>query len=117
MRYFAALIYLIICSCVHKVQLKESDTSLTRTPAMQIEVDAILAEDTENKKWERAYLKEIAIAQENEDRDAYKFYIIEYIKLPRLHLPAWMTKEPNYTPPVNETDIIRGQIRIILKPK
>ena len=117
MRYLAVATYLLICSCVHIPGLKVSDTELSRSPEMQIEIDAILAEDAENKKWERLYLKELVIAQENNDQEAFKFYVVEYIKLPRLVLPEWMTKEPNYVPPVSETEIIRGQIRIILKPE
>jgi hypothetical protein len=116
MRYFAAIYILIICGCIHdRVSLKVEDTNLIRTAEYQKEIAAIIAEDTENKEWERTYLKEIAIAQENNDQEGYKFFIIEYIKLPRLVLPEWMKNEPGYTKPVSEADVLRGQIRIILK--
>lgn len=116
MRYLAAIYILIICGCIHnKVRPVIEDTKLNRSPAYQKQIDIIIAEDTENKQWERIYLKEIAIAQENNDPDAYKFFIVEYIKLPRLILPKWMKNEPGYTQPVSETDVLRGQIKIILK--
>jgi len=116
MRYLAAIYILIICGCIHdRVDLNVEDTKLIRSPQYQKQINTIIAEDTENKKWERIYLKEIAIAQENNDPEAYKFFIVEYIKLPRLVLPDWMKKEPGYIKPISETDVLRGQIRIILK--
>ena len=116
MRYLAAIYILIICGCIHnKVKPVIEDTKLIRSTAYQKQIDAVIAEDTKNKEWERTYLKEIAIAQENNDPEAYKFFIVEYIKLPRLVLPEWMKDEPGYTHPVSETDVLRGQIRIILK--
>ena len=116
MRLLAVMYLLLICGCVHnKIGLDAEDTELIRSHEYQKEIDAIIAEDTENKRWERIYLKEIAIAQENNDPDAYKFFIVEYIKLPRLLLPEWMKDEPGYTKPVSETDVLRGQIKIILK--
>lgn len=99
----------------NRVSLDVEDTELIRSPELQKQIDAVIAKDNENKEWERTYLKEIAIAQENNDPEAYKFFIVEYIKLPRLVLPKWMKDEPGYTKPVSETDILRGQIRIILK--
>ena len=117
MRYLAIMCMLIICGCIHNSKdLNTKDTKLARSPEFQQQIDEILAEDAENKRWERIYLQELTIAQENDDPETFKFYVIEYIKLPRLVLPEWMTKEPNYIQPVSETEIIRGQIRIMLKP-
>lgn len=115
MRCWITVLLLLTYGCVHtKNDLSNSDTQLTRTAEYQKEIAAILAEDAENKKWERIYLKEIAVAQDNSDHDAYKFFIIEYIKLPRMVLPEWMKKEEGYVEPVSETDVLRGQIRIQL---
>jgi len=101
--------------CIHtNKELSDSDTHVGRTPEYQEEIDAILAEDAENKRWERIYLREIAVAQDNSDDAAYKFFIIEYIKLPRMVLPEWMKKEEGYVEPVSEADVLRGQIRIRL---
>ena len=112
MRYWYVALFLLSSGCVSQVKLSVNDTAVSRSSEMQQEIDAILAADTENKRWERIYLKEIAIAQENNDPDAYKFFITEYIKMPRMKLPEWMKQEPNYTQPVSEIDILRGQIRI-----
>ena len=52
--------------------------------------------DAENKKWEKIYLEEISIAEENQDVDAYRFFLSEYIRIPRLKIPEWMKKEKGY---------------------
>lgn len=113
MRCWFAVLILLSCGCIHtKPTVSVADTNLGRTPEYQQEIDAILAEDAENKRWEGIYLKEIAIAQDNDDHDAYKFFIVEYIKLPRMKLPDWMKQEPGYVQPISATDVLRGQIRI-----
>ena len=113
MRQLAALVIILLSSgCTHINKVTEKDTNLSRSSAYQKEIDELLAVDAENKKWERIYLKEIAIAQDNNDQDAYKFFIVEYIKLPRLKLPEWMKKEPGYIEPVRASDILRGEFQI-----
>ena len=77
------------------------DTKLTRSPEYQSEIDTLLAADAENKKWERIYLKEIAAAQHHQDYEAYKFFLKEYVLIPRLILPEWMKKEPGFVPGIS----------------
>ena len=93
--------------------LSPQDTKLGRSAEYQKEIDAVLAEDAEIKRWERIYLKEIAIAQDNNDQDAYKFFIVEFIKLPRLKLPEWMKKEPGHAQPVSEIQVLRNSFKIL----
>ena len=45
---------------------------------------------------EKIYLEEIRRAQENDDEQAFMFFIREYAKVKRLKLPEWIKKEPNY---------------------
>ena len=114
MRYIILVISLLITGCIHTGKKPViGDTKATRSPEFQKEIDAILAEDAEVKRWERIYLKEIAIAQENQDQDAYKFFIVEFVKLPRLILPEWIKKEPGYVPPVSDVEILRDSFNII----
>ena len=56
----------------------------------------LLAEDRENKELELVYLNEIRIAQENNDTDAYQFYLNEYINVPRLDVPEDLKNHPKY---------------------
>jgi hypothetical protein len=114
----------MITGCVHHVEpLEPSNTNLSRSKEYQKEITALISIDAENKKWERIYLKEIAAAQDNDDTIAYKFFIVEYINLPRLRLPKWMEKEPGYVQRVSDVDILRGEfmkragIKIIFKKK
>ena len=76
------------------------DTKLIRSAEYQKEIDTLLAADAENKKWEKIFLREIAIAQKNDDYGAYQFFLEEYINTPRFKLPEWMKKEPGYVPGV-----------------
>jgi len=116
MRYIAASLFLLTTSCLH-ISTKPSinDTKLTRTDEYQKEIDMLLAEDADIKKWERIYLKEIQIAQESEDNDAYKFFVIEFLSLPRLRLPEWLKNEPNYDPGLTSEEIDRAKLRVIIK--
>jgi len=86
-----------------------SDTKFVRSPEYQKEIDTLLALDADNKKWERIYLQEIARAQDNADTDAYEFFLIEFIKIPRLVLPEWIKKEPGYVPKLTDAEILRRQ--------
>ena len=92
------------------------DTKVSRTPEFQLEIDNILAEDTENKRWERIYLNEILVARDNDDNAAYKFFVLEFVKLPRLRLPEWMKDEPNYTPGLNSQEVLDANIRVVIRP-
>ena len=60
------------------------------------EVESLLAEDRKNKELELFYLNEIRIAEENNDSEAFRFNLEEYIKVPRLDIPEWMKDEPEY---------------------
>ena len=124
MRYIILVISLLITGCIHTVKNPDiKDTKHVRSKEYQQEIDAILAEDAENKRWEEIYLKEIAIAQENDDVDAYKFFIVEYIRVPRIPIPDWMKEEPGYVERKTAAAILRGQfmreagLKIIITPK
>ena len=115
MRQLAALVIILLSGCTHVNKVVKTDTSVSRSSEYQKEIDELLAVDAENKRWERIYLKEIAIAQDNNDPESYKFFIIEYIKLPRMILPEWMKKEPGYVEPVQASDVLRGLFRIKIR--
>ena len=97
-------IILSVCSLLSSCQtaFKETKTSLRRSAAYQAEIDAILAEDRSNKEYEEQVLHEINIAIEYGDTDAYRFFLQEYINIPRMVLPYWMTLEPGYKAPVQQ---------------
>ena len=66
------------------------------TPAASNQTQKVLAEDRKNKELELFYLAEIRVAQENNDVDAFEFYLEEYLKVPRLDIPEEWKSEPGY---------------------
>ena len=60
------------------------------------QLDTLLAEDKKNKMLELEYLEQIRIAQENNDTEAFKFFLQEYINVERLEIAEELKKEPNY---------------------
>lgn len=100
LRIIGVVCILLLPGCMihNKPGLIPSVTKLERTEQYQHEIDKVLAEDAECKKWELIYLKEIKAAQKNDDIDAYMFFLKEYIELPRYILPEWMKTEPGYVP-------------------
>lgn len=107
---------LLICAGCSVKNQTSKDTTVSRSPEMQKYIDDLLAEDAANKQLEREYLHEIAVAQEHNDHDAYKFYVVEFIKVPRLEIPEWMKKEPGYMEPISEEEIINRRIIIRVGP-
>lgn len=87
---------LALTGCNHSAILKPEDTKVSRSAEMQQEIDILLAKDKENKQLELQYLEEIKIAEANQDSEAFKFYLTEYVKVKRLDLPDWIKQEPNY---------------------
>ena len=70
--------------------------SLSCTQTLTESDKALLREDKANKILELQYLEEIKIAEENQDRDAFKFFFEEYIKVPRLKIPEHLKEHPSY---------------------
>lgn len=87
---------LALTGCNHSAILKPEDTKVSRSAEMQQEIDYLLSLDASYKMEEKIYLEEIRKAQENDDDQAFMFFIREYAKVKRLDLPEWIKKEPNY---------------------
>lgn len=94
MRFLTLVLSLILISCSN--QIVSTDTTVTRSPEYQEEITQLLEQDREYKLLEEKYLREIAIAQDNNDEQAYKFFFREYIQVPRIPLEDWMVNEPEY---------------------
>ena len=60
------------------------------------EIDSLLAQDKKNKLLELEYLEQIRIAQENNDTEAFKFFLQEYVDVERLEISEELKKHPNY---------------------
>ena len=81
-----AVIALLLIGCVQSKKEKIYNDKIKK----------LLDEDRINKELELTYLKEIMIAQENNDTQAYRFYLNEYISVPRLDIPENLKKTKDY---------------------
>lgn len=60
------------------------------------EHDDAIMQDLQNKQRELVILREIKLAQDNNDTDAYKFFMQEYFDVPRLELTDVQKQHPQY---------------------
>jgi len=88
MKYLFLILSLIGCSQPTIVE--------TNSEEINKEIDQLLAQDKKNKLLELEYLEQIRIAQENNDTEAFEFFLEEYIDVERLNIPEELKKDPNY---------------------
>ena len=96
MKIIIPTILIALTCCNQQNKQVHTETTVTRSVDYQAEITQLLEQDREYKLLEEEYLREIAIAQDNDDQDAYKFYFNEYIQVPRIPLEEWMENEPEY---------------------
>ena len=70
--------------------------------------DDIIEQDLQNKQRELNILREIRIAQHNQDEDAFKFYMQEFMIIPRLSLTHEQKQHPEHKPWLTD-DIIKSE--------
>lgn len=69
--------------------------------------DSIIEQDLINKQTELDILRELKIAQHNDDEEAFKFYVSEYVRVPRLQLTAEQKTHPKYKQWITD-DVIKS---------
>lgn len=77
---------------VYLVCLLASCSSTTLTMSEK----QLLKRDAENKALELEYLEEIRVAEQNNDYDAYRYYLNEYFKVERLDIPPKLKNHASY---------------------
>ena len=87
MRY---LIILLLTGCGQPTIIETESEDISK------ETNDLLAQDKKNKLLELKYLEQIRLAQENNDTEAFKFFLQEYIDVDRLEIPEELKKDPNY---------------------
>ena len=70
--------------------------------------DDIINQDLHNKQRELEILREIRVAQANRDEDAFKFFMQEFMDIPRLTLTHEQKQHPEYRPWLTD-DIIKSE--------
>ena len=85
-------IFLVLCltGCVQPTIIE------TESEDIQKEINDLLAQDKKNKLLELEYLEQIRLAQENNDTEAFEFFLQEYVDVDRLDIPEELKKDPNY---------------------
>ena len=95
MKKITIIAFLLLAGCQQFYKV-ESEIQEQKSEQIQKEIDDLLAEDKKNKLLELEYLEQIRIAQENNDTEAFKFFLQEYVNVERLDVPEELKKEPNY---------------------
>lgn len=70
--------------------------------------DNIIQQDLDNKQYELEILRELFVAQLNNDEDAFTYYVSEYIRVPRLKLTEKQKNHPRYKPWITDEIIKSG---------
>lgn len=85
-------IFLVLCltGCVQPTIIKTESEDISK------ETNDLLAQDKKNKLLELEYLEQIRLAQENNDTEAFEFFLQEYIDVERLEISEELKKDPNY---------------------
>lgn len=90
------LIILLCLTGCNQSTIIETEIKEQKPKEIQREIDSLLAQDKKNKLLELEYLEQIRIAQENNDTDAFKFFLQEYVQVERLEIPEELKKDPDY---------------------
>lgn len=93
-RIYTILVFIVSCS-------SEKNYSM---------YDDIILQDLMNKQTELNILRELKIAQANQDEEAFKFFVSEYVRVPRLKLTAEQKKHPKYKEWLTDKVIKDGNI-------
>ena len=72
------------------------------------EHDDVVMQDLQNKQKELVILREIKIAQDNNDTEAYEFFMQEYFNVPRLQLTETQKNHPKYKEWLTDKQIKSG---------
>ena len=71
--------------------------------------DAIIQQDLENKQRELNLLREIRVAQQNADKEAYQFFMEDFYAIPRLVLTEDQKKHPKFKEWIDTSIITSGE--------
>lgn len=95
-RFCFLVVLFLLFSCKSEISVVNQD-------------DEILLQDLSNKQYELNILRELYIAQQNNDEDAFVFYVSEYIRVPRLKLSAAQKNHKLYKEWISDEIIKSGE--------
>ena len=69
----------------------------------------LVLQDLHNKQQELDILRELYVAQQNQDEDSLRFFLSEYIRVPRLKLTDKQKQHPMYKEWITNDTIKSGE--------
>lgn len=87
---------MFLLGCKESQKSKSTTETEINTKTSHTQHDEIIQQDLENKQRELNLLREIKVAQQNEDDEAYQFFMEDFYKIPRLVLTEEQKKHPKF---------------------
>lgn len=85
-------------------------SNCSETPTVVTSVhDNIIEQDLQNKQRELDILRELFVAQQHRDEEAFKFFVTEYVRVPRLKLTIEQQQHPRYKKWLSDEIIKSGE--------
>ena len=94
MRYLSILLFVLI-SCTTDQEFSMHDD--------------IIQQDLQNKQTELNILRELYVAQQHQDEESFKFFVSEYVRVPRLVLTDEQKTHPDYKEWISDEVIKSGK--------
>lgn len=93
----------ITIGCVSNQPTPEQ-TTIRRTAEYDQQIQSLIEQDADNKRYARVMLHEIDMAILNDDYTAYIFFLDEYEKIPGELIPSEHRDEPGYVQPISQLE-------------
>lgn len=74
--------------------------------------DHVIEQDLQNKQYELEILRELYVAQQHQDEQAFRYYVVEYVRVPRLKLTAEQKQHPDYKEWLSDDIIASGEFML-----
>ncbi len=98
------LIPVCLCSC-NDTNIQPHHTTFSRSDDYQHEINNLISQDAENKRWARIYLYEIDQAMLHDDMTSYVFFIKQYEETPKEIVPEHLRTESGYIEPPSDLEL------------
>tara|TARA_B100000282_G_scaffold167165_1_gene121030 strand:+ start:644 stop:997 length:354 start_codon:yes stop_codon:yes gene_type:complete len=104
---YIVLLTIFLLSCTESQD--EVHVAKTNIVDHYTKYDDIIQQDLENKQRELNLLREIRVAQQNEDEEAYQFFMEDFYAIPRLVLTEDQKKHPKFKEWIDTSLITSGE--------
>ena len=109
MKYITILVSLFLFGCKEPHKNTSTVETETSTETSYTQHDEIIQQDLEHKQRELNLLREIRVAQKNQDEEAYQFFMEDFYNIPRLELTEVQKQHPRYKEWIDVSLITSGE--------